>query len=157
VLVYQKYWHEIYTLLSAKVIQEYYKPLKWIKYISFVLTGLVTLLILIIILFGVWLDTSMTPKSHFDNYTQAQESGIMDRGCIPHYIPKSATDINEQHDLDTNWVKMTFKYSLDDIDELRLACQSEVPIAHGIEFKCEGYVMIRLFNDGTALLKSPVK
>ena len=132
-------------------------PMKWIKYLSLTLLGLVTLLALAVIVIGVWINTAMTPKSHFDNYTEAQASGIMDRGWVPHYIPRSATDIHEQHDLDTNWVKMTFNYALDDVDNLRLACQSEVAIANGVEFKCEGRIRIRLFDDGTAKLESPVK
>jgi hypothetical protein len=131
--------------------------LKWIRYLSLTLLGLAVLLSLTVILIGRWIDTSMRPKSHFDNYTEAQASGIMDRGWIPHYIPKSATDINEQHDLDTNWVKMTFNYALDDLADLRSACQSEVAIANGTEFLCERHIMVRLFNDGTAQLEKPVK
>ena len=28
---------------------------------------------------------------------------------------------------------------------------------NGVEFKCEGHILIRLFDDGTAQLESPVK
>ena len=132
-------------------------PMKWIKYLSLILVGFATLLGLAVILISAWFNAAMTPKSNFANYAEAKASGIMDRGWVPHWIPKSATDIHEQHDLDTNWVKMTFNYALDDVDNLRLACQSEVAIANGVEFKCEGRVRIRLFDDGTAQLESPVK
>ena len=132
-------------------------PMKWIKYLSLILVGFATLLGLAVILTSAWFNAAMTPKSNFANYAEAKASGIMDRGWVPHWIPKSATDIHEQHDLDTNWVKMTFNYALDDVDNLRLACQSEVAIANGVEFKCGGHILIRLFDDGTAQLESPVK
>lgn len=127
--------------------------MKQIKYMA------ATLLIFFVmaVVFLMWIFSGERPKSYFSNYKEAKASGIMDRGWIPTFIPKSATNINEQHDLDTNWVKMTFNYAPDDIDITRLTCNSELVIENGIEFKCEYFssnVIIRLFEDGKAELHS---
>jgi hypothetical protein len=41
---------------------------------------------------------------------------------VPSFIPKSAADIHEQHDIDTNWVKMTFRFNSGDAKSLSTAC-----------------------------------
>ena len=50
------------------------------------------------------------PKSYFKNYDEAKASGLMERGWIPTYIPKSSTEIRETHNIDTNRVQMTFQF-----------------------------------------------
>lgn len=62
------------------------------------------------------------PKSYFRNYISLKESGLIEKGWAPDFIPKSATDIHEQHDLDTNWVKMSFKFEPNDTASLSKAC-----------------------------------
>jgi hypothetical protein len=97
------------------------------------------------------------PKSEFSNYDEARASGLMDKGWIPTFIPKSSNNIKEQHDLDTNWVKMSFNYDISDKEDTRRACDSEHTIEGGIEFKCSYFgskVSIKLFNDGTGELYS---
>ena len=96
-------------------------------------------------------------KSHFSSYSEAKESGIMDRGWIPTFIPKSAININEQYDLDTNWVKMDFQYTPVDVNETRVSCQSEKEIQEGLEFiytYLSNQVTIKLYNNGKAELHS---
>jgi hypothetical protein len=107
---------------------------------------------------GLWaIISSETPKSFFKDYQEAKASGSMSRGWIPTFIPNSSVNIYEQHSVDSNWVEMTFDYSVDDINNTRLACDSELGIERGIEFKCEYFssnVIIRLFNNGKAELYS---
>lgn len=43
-------------------------------------------------------------ESNFSSYTEAKASGLMDRGWIPDFIPKSSWSIKEQHYIDTNQV-----------------------------------------------------
>jgi len=128
-------------------------PMRWIKYVTIVLSISVGLFIL-----ATWaMFSGERPKSEFADYTEAKASGLMDRGWIPTFIPKSATDLREQHDLDTNWVKMSFNYSPGDIENNRNSCESEQAIENGIEFKCVYYasnVSIKLYNDGKAKLYS---
>jgi len=64
------------------------------------------------------------PRSYFATYCDAKASGMMDAGWIPIYIPYSSTEIRETHDIDTNTVKMTFKYSLNDTAEIEKNCKS---------------------------------
>lgn len=62
------------------------------------------------------------PKSYFKNYVSLEKSGLIKRGWVPNFIPKSATCIYEQHNLDTNWVKMTFKFDPSDTSSMSAAC-----------------------------------
>ncbi|MEA3492389.1 MAG: hypothetical protein U9R27_10870 [Campylobacterota bacterium] len=120
------------------------------------------LIIILIPIFGfaffiLYLDYLEEPKSEFSNYVEAKTSGIMDRGWIPTYIPKSAIDIQEQHDIDTNWVKMTFKYTIGDIKDTKEACESMEYIDNGIKFNCKYFsnnVSIILYDSGYAKLSS---
>ncbi|MCD9483382.1 hypothetical protein GLP25_09300 [Photobacterium phosphoreum] len=62
------------------------------------------------------------PKSYFKNYASLEKSGLIKRGWVPNFIPKSATCIYEQHNIDTNWVKMTFKFDPSDTSLMSAAC-----------------------------------
>ncbi len=70
--------------------------MKWIQSIT------ATLLVLLAATVLEDMFSAETPTSHFSNYAAAQTSGLMDSGWIPDFIPKSATNIHEQHDLDIN-------------------------------------------------------
>jgi hypothetical protein len=127
--------------------------MKWIKYTVITLLSCVTLLVVAveIVFYG------ERPKSEFANYAEAKSSGIMDRGWVPTFIPKSARQIKEQHDLDTNWVKMTFEYDPIDKATTRESCVSENPIEGGIEFTCKYFtnnVSMKLYDSGKADLYS---
>ena len=101
-----------------------------------------------------------TPESYFKNYEEAKASGLMDKGWIPTFIPQSSTDIYEQHNIDANWVRMRFKYRVDDKSATRLACNNEVAIENGVQFNCEYFynkVTIKLYKYGTAELISVPK
>jgi len=100
---------------------------------------------------------SERPRSEFANYIDAKASGLMDRGWIPTFIPRSSAEIKEQHDLDANWVKMSFSYDTADKAVTRAACNTERPIRGGVEFGCKYFgnnVSIKLYDDGSAELYS---
>jgi hypothetical protein len=44
---------------------------------------------------------------HYPTYTDAERADAIRRGVIPTFVPRSATDIWEEHDLDTNeqWLR----------------------------------------------------
>lgn len=44
------------------------------------------------------------PKSHFDSYEELEASGLIARGWLPAFLPRSITDTSESHDMDTNSV-----------------------------------------------------
>ena len=62
------------------------------------------------------------PKSYFSDYQELKDSGIIEKGWVANFIPKSAYDIHEQHDIDTNRVKMTFKFDENDTKPLTDSC-----------------------------------
>lgn len=102
-----------------------------------------------------WCHYAENPKSKFVNYGEAEKSGIMSAGWIPTYIPKSSFDINETHNLDTNKVKMSFKYKLGDIGDVKANCPNSKVIEGGTEYQCEYFnnkVTIKLYSNGTAEL-----
>jgi hypothetical protein len=42
------------------------------------------------------------PSSRFSTYEELKGSGLIERGWVPEFLPRSATDIAESHDVDTN-------------------------------------------------------
>jgi hypothetical protein len=55
---------------------------------------------------GCWLERR---EVSYTNMQEALEHGAVDRGWIPDWIPLSATNIREIHDLDTNESMMAFE------------------------------------------------
>ena len=49
------------------------------------------------------------PEVSYKNFADAEQHGAIERGWIPNWIPGSATDIRELHDLDTNESMMAFE------------------------------------------------
>ena len=52
---------------------------------------------------------SETPESTFADYEKTAVSGLIDRGWIPDWLPVTAVNIHEKHDLDTNASILTFE------------------------------------------------
>ena len=97
------------------------------------------------------------PTSYFSDYSKAKASGIMDRGWIPTYIPKSSTDIRETHNIDTNIVKMTFKYLVGDTKDIEKNCTAKKISENILQYECvyfESDVFIELRSDGSGRLES---
>ena len=55
--------------------------------------------------------------SFYKTYDEAVQDGAMKRVWIPNILPTSATEINEQHDLDTNEAWIRFKLSENEREE----------------------------------------
>ena len=49
------------------------------------------------------------PEVSYANMPEAVSHGVVDRGWIPEWIPASATNIHEIHDLDTNESMLAFQ------------------------------------------------
>jgi hypothetical protein len=67
--------------------------------------------------------------------SEARESGAIDRGWIPAWMPESAADIREAHALDTNCRWGLFNFSPTDAEHIRSALAPE-PVAPS-EGRCE--------------------
>ena len=98
------------------------------------------------------------PKTRFENYDKMKASGIIEAGWVPYYFPRSATDIHEQHDLDTNQVNIDFKYKKEDIKELQKICTTLFENDEGYKFICPPYdersSIFNLHSDGVGYYSS---
>jgi hypothetical protein len=102
--------------------------------------------VLVISVLG-YMEWTENPSTSFRNYAEMADSGIIERGWIPNYIPRSAFEIEETHDIDTNVVQMHFSFEPGDIELPRRNCNSETIVENGILFLCnEG--RLRLAKDG---------
>lgn len=116
---------------------------------------LFTLLVPIGIMFIYYSESS---KRTFQDYDELLASGIIDKGWVPTYIPKSATDINEQHNIDTNEVNINFKFVMEDNDTLNKKCTLLVDNKKGKKYVCPPFVgetsVLILRNDGIGYYNS---
>lgn len=60
----------------------------------------------------------------YDNYEEAVTSGSIERGWIPDFLPVSATNIFEKHDLDTNNIIVKFDFDINKPINLPENCQT---------------------------------
>ena len=79
------------------------------------------------------------PSSTFRTYEELEASGLIDRGWISPYLPRSATDIEESHDLDTNRGWASFKYKPGDLMVPRKFCQLLHESKDGAKYLCPPY------------------
>jgi hypothetical protein len=64
-------------------------------------TGL--LLVVLLLLTGLSACISAEEvENSFENHGQAEDAGMIERGWIPAWLPETAVDIQEKHNLDTN-------------------------------------------------------
>lgn len=80
--------------------------------------------------------TRDTYENHFADYEHMKASGLMEKGWLPDYIPHSATDINERHNIDTNVVNMSFKYNPADTEKAGTGCTLLEKNERGLKFLC---------------------
>lgn len=90
-------------------------------------------------------------RATYDNYDALV--GVIDAGWLPEYFPRSATEIVEGHNIDTNRVWASFKYEAKDIPKLRELCKVIFENESGIKLVCPPYEQRTSFfalrKDGT--------
>ena len=59
--------------------------------------------------------TAEQPRATYATYADAERDGAVRRGWIPPYVPRSATDIAEVHDLDVNSQRLRFRAPVEDL------------------------------------------
>ena len=104
-----------------------------------------------------WCNYIENPTAYFATYDDAKESGVMDAGWIPTFIPQSSYDLKETHNIDTNAVRVLFKYDPADKQSVKDNCQLGDPLVSGEEYQCEYFsneFTIKLYSDGSAELFS---
>jgi hypothetical protein len=89
------------------------------------------------ILFAAFYAYTERPTSRYATYHAAAIAGAMDEGrWIPAFLPKSSRDIVETHDIDTNELEITFKYTPGDHGNVPLECR---PTGNSVHFECDGW------------------
>ena len=63
-------------------------------------------------------------ESSYSNYNEVVEDDAIRRGWIPFFLPKSASNIREVHDLDTNEVWLVFNLDPKDAEAMAKSCTS---------------------------------
>ena len=49
-------------------------------------------------------------EASFSTYADAKSRGALERGWLPEFLPDSATEIREEHDIDSNELWVTFNF-----------------------------------------------
>ncbi len=122
------------------------------KYFAFVV--LLPLAALGVALAGLrYMDYLENPRSTFTSLEQIKESGLIERGWLPPFLPPSIVQIEESHDIDTNRVWASFKYTIGDLESVESACDQIAENESGKKYLCPPFdkrtSTLTLRNDGT--------
>lgn len=83
-----------------------------------------TLVFVVLVVAGIialhWFEN---PKSEYDDYSSVVEDDAIGRGWIPDFLPKSATNIVEQHPIDASYGYVSFDADARDIANLYEICR----------------------------------
>jgi hypothetical protein len=63
-----------------------------------------------------------TQSASYADYGAVEATGAIGRGWIPAFLPESATDVREKHNLDTNTELVRFDFDARDLGTLTQAC-----------------------------------
>jgi hypothetical protein len=98
------------------------------------------------------------PRSSFATYAEAEAAGMFKAGWLPSYLPKSATNIEERHDIDTNNVWASFSYAPEDTKTIQDNCRLQTQSPEGAKYLCPPFekqtLVVILRNNGTGWLES---
>ncbi|MBD1556481.1 hypothetical protein HC752_05995 [Vibrio sp. S9_S30] len=118
---------------------------------------LLTVLVLIQLWVGIVGDNVTT---RFEDYREMEASGIVEQGWLPAFLPQSAINIQEKHDLDTNEVMATFDYDPQDTGSVQESCELMSETEQSTRYSCshgESDAFIELRKEGTGTFSSRPK
>ena len=89
-----------------------------------ILLGIVLLLAIALAISWNKLGSSLSDwkDSDFASIAEIQQSGLIEKGWFPNWMPLSATKIKETHNIDTNAGYIFFHFSQQDLNDLIGAC-----------------------------------
>ena len=89
-----------------------------------ILLGIAIVLALILAISWNKLGSSLSDwkDSNFASIAEIQQSGLIEKGWFPNWMPLSATKIKETHNIDTNAGYIFFHFSAQDLNNLSSAC-----------------------------------
>jgi hypothetical protein len=94
------------------------------------------------------------PRSYFATFAEMEAAGMMSAGWLPEFLPRSASEIREGHDIDTNMVWASFKYQPGDVAAVEAACQMVASNEGASKYSCPPFdsrtSTLVLRRDGTA-------
>ena len=99
------------------------------------------------------------PTSRYSTYQSAREAGALEEGrWIPPFLPESARNLVETHNIDSNVLKISFEYSPDDLGGLISECRElKVPSGGTRRFECRNWglpIDVYLESSGNGLVLS---
>ena len=64
-------------------------------------------------------------SNSFENYQALLKSGLIERGWVPKFIPKSSYNIKEHHRVDNSSIHVEFYFKKNDVSYFIKACDQE--------------------------------
>lgn len=74
---------------------------------------------------GSWFGMlDLDKETYYGTYEEAITDGMETRGWMPAFMPKSATEIHEYHNLDSNAQWLTFRFGEEDLASIKAALEA---------------------------------
>jgi hypothetical protein len=83
-----------------------------------------------------YMDFTENPRSSFVSFAEMEAAGMIAAGWLPEFLPKSATHIEESHNIDTNRVWASFKYRVGDLQSIEASCKKIAENNLGKKYLC---------------------
>jgi hypothetical protein len=103
---------------------------------SIAIGGGAAALVLVAVAAGAMYQSLDVTHSQYGTYADAETAGMFDAGWLPRYLPRSAFEISETHNIDTNRVQATFRYRVGDTRSAEVVCKSIQRSAVGTTYTC---------------------
>jgi len=116
-----------------------------------VLFALLAFVVLVIAALEVFFSDRVSES--FQDYQAMKQSGIFESGWLPSYLPKSARDIRESHDIDTNYVEASFQFDVGDTESIESNCKLPSEVNDVATYVC-GIYEVKLSKGGKGELRS---
>lgn len=81
-----------------------------------------------VIVVSALLGCGETPEVYYPTFKEAVSDGAVARGWIPEWLPKSAVEIHERHNLDTNRSMLAFRFDGTEKIEFGATCERIEPV-----------------------------
>ena len=99
-------------------------------------------------------------RTNIKDYNALLESGLIEKGWLPDFLPKSIREISEEHDLDSNIVMAKFSIDKNDTGNFDKACRKLNDTDGNRIYECDyqnSEVVIKIAPDGSGSLVSGLR
>jgi len=105
----------------------------------------------------VWRDLNER-EWRIEDFAALEAAGLLERGLVPEYFPRSARAIHLVHDTDTTAARATFRYDPDERGRAAAACRRVARSARGEKYLCPPFerrtITLVLRADGSGRFRS---